>query len=93
MSKAASQRFHLRWFQRHLDTAPQHLAWRFAVFFTAVRRAAVFAFRKIVGELGRRAPRKRAIGVAAVRIDLFETKKAAPEAPPFVVSIVEPSGP
>jgi hypothetical protein len=83
----------LRWFQRHLDTAPQHLNGRFAVFFAATRRGTVFAFRKIVGEFWRLAPRKRAIEVTAARIGPSETKKAAPEAPPFVVSIVGSIGP
>jgi hypothetical protein len=87
MSKARSRRFHLRWFQGHLDTASQHLNSRFVAFSAAVRRTSIFAFRKIVGEFWRPAPPKRAIRTSIPRIVAFETKKAALKAPPLVVGV------
>jgi hypothetical protein len=83
----------LRWFQGHLDTASQHLNSRFQRFFAAMRHKPKFAFRKIVGELGRPAPRKRATDLADARIGTFETKKGGAGAPPFFVLPVEFSGP
>jgi hypothetical protein len=83
----------LRWFQGHLDTASQHLNSRLAAFSAAVRCAAIFAFRKIVGEFWRPLLRNRAIGISSPRIVAFETKKAALEAPPFVVVCVGLNGP
>jgi hypothetical protein len=83
----------LRWFQGHLDTASQHLNDRLAALSAAVRYAGDFAFRKIVGEFWRLAPRKRAIRASTSRIVAFETKKGALEAPPFVVIVAGTSGP
>jgi len=40
-----------------------------------MRQEAKIAFRKIVGELGRLAPRKQAIALAIRRIGTSETKK------------------
>jgi hypothetical protein len=50
-----------------------------------MRQEAKIAFRKIVGELGRPAPRKRASDAVGVRIRTSETKKGGAGAPPFVV--------
>jgi hypothetical protein len=65
----------LRWFQRHLDTASQHLNSRFAAIFAAMRRLVFFAFRKIVVEPWRRAPPKWTIAAKIGRIAMAGNQK------------------